>query len=270
MNPDIETADEKAVRLLQRQLDELQTIRTLNYKHPDFKAWRDTTDAVLERFVGPESTHYTRFFQLRFSGPGRILPYGARRPHPDYISPEDARYFKNACETAEATLKAAIGHVADFGVYAEEPKPARGKGARGARINPLVVTPVVVEPRRGGVVQNFHGPTTIQNLAIAADNAIQKIEHMGDATGASLKEITDLLQQSEDLTPREVKLGLADIEALAVEVQKPDEQRNWKSVLDSGQKVLDIAGKATDLAKKLAPYTPAIIALIEKAKHLLT
>jgi hypothetical protein len=108
---------------------------------------------------------------------------------------------------------------------------------------------------------------TIQAQAIATDSAIQKIGHMGDETGASLKEIADLLQRSEDLTPRQVKEGLAGIEALAVEVQKPEERRNWKAVLDYGQKVLDIASRPTDLGLKLAPFTQAVIAHMENAGH---
>jgi hypothetical protein len=92
---------------------------------------------------------------------------------------------------------------------------------------------------------------------------------MGDTAGTSLREIAELLQQSEDLTPRQVKEGLAGIESLALEVQKPEAKRNWKAVLDCGESILSAAEKATDLAQKLASHTPAVIALVEKAKHLL-
>jgi hypothetical protein len=111
----------------------------------------------------------------------------------------------------------------------------------------------------------FHAPVTVENLAIAADSAIQKIGHMGNVTGNSLKEIAALLPQSEELSKRQVKEGLAGIEGLAEEVQKPEPKRNWKAVLAYGQAVLEIAGKATDLAQKLAPYTPAVAGLVEKA-----
>jgi hypothetical protein len=187
------------------------------------------------------------------------IPFGRHVPPPDYVSPEDATYFKRSCETAEASLKAAINDIEDFGVRSEQPRPTvtgRGRGRSG-------------EDGSGSVSQTFHAPVTIHNQAIATDNAIQKIGTMGDATGASLKEIAELFWQSEDLTPRQVKEGLADIEALAVEVQKPEPGRNWKSILESGQKIFDIAGKATDLAHKLARYTPAVVELVEKARHLL-
>jgi hypothetical protein len=110
---------------------------------------------------------------------------------------------------------------------------------------------------------------TIHHQAIATSNAIQKIGHMGDNTGASLKEISDLLQQSEELSPREVKEGLAHIEAVAVEVEKPEAKRDWKAILQRGEAIVSLTNKATDLAAKLAPYTPAIFTLMEQAKHLI-
>jgi len=90
---------------------------------------------------------------------------------------------------------------------------------------------------------------------------------MGDETGASLKEIAGLFQQSEELSPRQVKEGLAHIEAVAVEVAKPEAKRDWKTVLANGQAILDLTNKATDLASKIAPYTPAIITLLHQAEH---
>jgi hypothetical protein len=117
------------------------------------------------------------------------------------------------------------------------------------------------------VSQNFHGPVSIQNLAIAADSAIQRIGQMGDEAGASLKGIADLLPQSEDLTPRQVKEGLAGIEGLAEEFRKPELKRNWKAVLAYGQAILEIVGRATDLAQKLSPYTGAVARLMEQAHH---
>jgi hypothetical protein len=249
---DQESPEQKAVRLLKRQLDELQTIRGLNYEHAEFKAWRDSTRIILDRYLGPQSHHTQRFGDTRFSGPPVIRTNFMRGPRTleDYISPEEVRAFEKACETSEATLRAAIRHIEDFGVHVEEVKPA-GRG----------------RSKSGSVSQNFHGPVSIHNLAIAADNAVQKIGHMGNEAGASLKEIAELLQQSEELSPRQVKEGLAHIEAVAVEVAKPEAKRDWKGVLASGQAILDLTNKATDLALKIAPHTPAIIALVEQAKH---
>jgi|GEM_PF-2294383 len=253
MSPDPEHPDQKAIRLLNRQLEQLQDLRGLNYHDSKYKVWRDTTIRVLETFLGRESPHFVRFRDLRFFGPMSIRPFrGGPRLPPDYVSPDDVVAFRKACATSEETLKAAIRDIEDFGVYVEQASPAPAARGRG---------------RSGGVSQTFHGPVNIQNQAIATDNAIQRIGHMGDSTGASLKEIADLLRQSEDLTPRQVREGLAQIESLAVEIQKPEPARNWKSVLDCGQAVLAIADKATDLAQKLAPYTPAIVALVENARH---
>jgi hypothetical protein len=232
----------------------LQTVRGLNYKDPAFTAWRDTTTNILDKFLGPDDNHSHRFQTLRFSGPIRILPFGSRVPRPGYISHEDAEAFRRSCETSDATLRAAIKHVEDFGVYVEEYKPTPAGRGRGKS--------------SGGVSQNFHGAVNL-NQAIATDSAVQRIGRVGNKTGTELKEILYLLQQSQDLTPRQVRQGVADVEALAVEVEKPEEKRNWTAVLECGQRVLDLAAKAADLGAKLGPHLPILVALVENAKHFL-
>jgi hypothetical protein len=263
-NPTIETDDAKATRLLNRQLEELNGIRPLNYKHPNFIAWRDTTRSVLEKYLGPNSHHTTRFRDLRFFGSARVIPvvFGSPPPPPPgYISPESAEAFRSACDMTAATLRAAIRHIEDFGVYAEQDSPAaakKGKGKSGTA-------------SQGGVHQTYNAPVTIHAQAIATDNAVQRIGQVGNRgdMGTTLKEIAELFQQSMDLTRRQVQEGLSGIEGLALEVQKDPPRRNWKSMIESGEKVLGIAEKATDLAQKLAPYTPAIVALVETARHAL-
>jgi hypothetical protein len=245
----METDGEKAVRLLNAQLKELESVRGLNHKDPVFLGWRDTTSALLQRFLPPGSPHTTRFQNLAFTGRvGRRQPWGSPPRPTGYISPQDQGHYIAECRTAEATIRQALKHIEEFGVPADQS---------------------LAKPSRGGVQQNFYGNVTIESQAIATDNAIQMIGHMRDTIGSSLKEIADLLQQSEELTPRQVREGLGGIETLAVEVQKPEAKRNWKSVLEYGQAVLGIADKATDLAHKLALHTPTIVALVQGAKHAL-
>ncbi len=234
-------------------------MKGLSYKDPQFKTWKDTTKAYLERFLPRDSPHLVRFRGLVFMSRNiQTTPWGAPLRPPGYISPDDKHHFAEDCQTAEATIRAALKYIENFGTGLEhEDSPgARRRRATGAT-------------SRGGVRQNFYAPVSIGQQAIATDSAVQKIDQMGDTISSSLKEISDLFPQSEDLTPRQVKNGLSKIETLAVEVQKPEDKRNWKSVLDCGQAVLDIADKATDLAQKLAPYTPAIVVLMDKAKHLM-
>ncbi|MGA9798587.1 MAG: hypothetical protein WBQ68_06240 [Terriglobales bacterium] len=247
-----ETPQQKAMRLLNRQLEELQTVRALNYNDPKFKAWRDTTHGVLERFLGKQNHHTLRFVGTHFTSIViRTVGWRQLRPPPGYVSPEDRMQFDEGCATAEETLKAAIREVEDYGVHEDKPAPIRkGRGGNG-----------------GGLTQTFNAPVSIHNQAIATGKAIQQIEHMGDNTGSSLKEIADLLQQSEELSPREVKEGLAHIEAVAVEVQKPEAKRDWKTILQRGEAIVSLTNKATDLAVKLAQYMPAIFTLMEQAKH---
>ena len=249
---DQETPEQRAIRLLNRQLGELQAIRELNSENPLFTAWHDATRTALDKFLGPGSHHTrtfgnTMFLDFRMT----VTPFGGMAPPPGYVSSEDLRIFREGCNIADATLRAAIRHVEDYGIYSEEPKSAPAGRRKG-----------------GGVSQSFHGPVTM-NQAIATDSAVQRIGHLGDKTGAVLKEISDLLQQSQDLTPRQVRQGVTDIEALAVEVEKPEQKRNWRAVLDCGQRVLELVGRAVDLGGKLAPYTPAVIELVDKAKHAL-
>jgi hypothetical protein len=254
---DQETAQERAIRLLKVQLKEIGThICGLNDdQHHDFKAWRDTTRGYLERFLGKEDHHATRFVGTRFHGPSYLrsdypgVPQGPSRREIE----EQAQAFQTGCATATATLKAAIGEIEEFGLHEEQ--PSSGPATRGRAAS-------------GGVSQTFNAPVSIHNLAIAADSAIQKIGDMGDQTNVSLREIAALLPQSLDLTPRQVQDALKGIEVLGAETQKPVEKRDWKSILTSGQLIMDTVGKASDLAHKLAPYTPHIIALIEASKHI--
>jgi hypothetical protein len=154
MQADAESTNEKAIRLLKRQLEELGTVRALSYKDPRFKSWRDTTTRVLERFLGPTSPHTIRVRDTHFvTLIIRTNPWGGGMPD-NYISPEDAQQFQDACEVVEASLKAAIQDVEDFGVHVEQPQSATRRGGRG---------------RSGGVRQTFHGPVTFHNQAIATE-----------------------------------------------------------------------------------------------------
>jgi hypothetical protein len=243
----------QAVRLLNEQLKELESVRGLNYKDPTFLGWRDTTTSLLQKFLPPDSPHLARFKNLAFtSRVSRRQPWGSPPRPPGYISPQNQEHYRAECRTAEATIRAALKHIEEFGVHTEQH-----------------ATQPDTKKHGGGVQQNFYGNVTIQNQAIATDNAIQKIGHLGDTTGADLKAIADLLMQSQDLTPRQVNDGLAGIEVVASEVQKPKAQWNWKSIFDYGQRVLSLTEKATDLAHKLAPHKETIVALVQSAKHTL-
>jgi len=52
---------------------------------------------------------------------------------------------------------------------------------------------------------------------------------------------------------------------MASETAKPEAKRNWNSLCDWGEKLLGIAGKASDMATRLAPYLPKIEALLSPA-----
>lgn len=150
---------------------------------------------------------------------------------------------------AEGSIKGAIEEVRNFGIHYEE-----GRSRPSAK--------------RAGFQQNFHGPVKIYSQAIATDNAIQNIGQMG-STGATLKEIAALIDQSLDLTGRQRMEGLKAIEVIASEQQKPETRRDWKSIVDWGDKLLAISDHATDMAARLSSHLPAITALVHEAmRHL--
>jgi hypothetical protein len=237
------------INLFSEQQIKLETLRSLHARHPEFIGWRNTTTTLFQKLL-PDSPHFATFSDLRFRGQQQLgvrrLPYSYRGTPPrESTSPEDTAKFQSDCDIAVACIKGAIDEILAFGVHADT-----GTGK--------------VPHARGGFQQNFNGPVTIQNQAVATDKAIQNIGQMGD-TGASLQEITALLNQSLDLTGRERIEGLKAIEAIVAEMKKPEDVRNWNSVFQWGEKLVTVAGKATDMASKLAPHIPAISALIGHA-----
>lgn len=245
--------DLNPVHLLNTQLLKVADLRNLDSHHPEFISWHDTVTMLFQRFLTPESPHFVRFTNLRFHEavfrPARRLPFSYRGPTPSGSSLEDKAVFQSDCDIAIGCIKGAIEEIIAFGVHTSTP------AQRTLRT-------------KSGVQQIFNAPVTIGSQAIATDSAIQSIQHVGDA-GAGLKEIANLLTQTLDLTGRQKLEGLKAIEDVATEIQKPEQGRNWKFVLDSGEKLLDIAAKATDVGSKLAPYLAPITALIDQAaKHL--
>ncbi len=255
----METDNEKAIRLLTEQLNELETVRGLNYKHEEFKAWRDTTSGYFKLFLPPSSPYLDRFQHLYFASRSfRPKPWGSRPNPPGYVSPQDQKYFNMDCGTAEATIKAVLKYIQEFGAHVVHEAPRK----TGKKSSPV---------GRGDVHQNFYGPVTFQNQAIATGNASQNVGHLGDTatTGASLLEIRGFFEESRNLEPRQIREGLVAVDALTLQIHTPERQRNLKSVLNYGQAVLSIADKATDVAHKIAPYLPSVATLVQNARHAL-
>jgi hypothetical protein len=248
-----ESPEGKAVRLLKRQLAVLQeTIRSLDSTYnPKFTAWRDTTRGMLERFLGKDSHHAKSFSNTIFCGvPVIRTGPGGQLVLERSVTPEDIRLFHEGCKAVEETLKAAIDEVVEFGVHTGRAEPASIRSGRTGH----------------GVSQTFNASVSM-NQAIATDHATQYAGQIGNTVGSSLKAIAALLSESDHLTRHEVRQGVADTEALEVEAEKPEAKRNWKAVLDSGQRILELAGKAVDLGTKIGPYLPAVVSLVERATH---
>jgi hypothetical protein len=242
-----ESPTEKALRLLKEQLDELLTVGTLNHKDAKFKSWRDTTAKTLVAFLGPKSRYSTRFSSIAFSGAVSTRPWSSRSP--DYVSQQDMFAFRRGCELAELALRAAIQAIQDTGL--PESEPARTAGDGSAQVS-----------------QNSQASASTEKQ-VNAIGGTKKGEQIPEGAVRCLEQIASILEQSEELTRRELKEAQAHVEAIALEVQKTEGTRDWKLLLERGQSLLDLAAKATDKAKLLALHTSVIRSMIDHAKEAL-
>jgi hypothetical protein len=103
----------RALRLLSDQLVELNKSIGIDNK-PNFAVWRATTETLLEKYLGKESRYTTTFQGIHFS-PRSRRPYGSRPVPHGYVT-SDAAAFRMGCETAEATLLAAIEFISEFDI----------------------------------------------------------------------------------------------------------------------------------------------------------
>jgi len=229
-----------AIGLLNEQLQKLDSVRTLDYRDPKFIAWRNTTTNLLQRSLRPDSAHLITFLEIRYQRRPKRLPFNYRGPLPsETTTPADREIFERACAIAEESIKGAIKEIRDFGVY-----------SGGAEMP--------TSQKRGGVQQTFLGPVVIQSQAIATDSAIQNIGQMGNV-GANLREIANLLGQSMDLTGREKLDGLKAIEVIDSETQKQESRRNWRSIMNWGEKPVSIAEKLLIWQRNWLPTSPQSI-----------
>ncbi len=161
----------EATGLLSEQLTRLEDVRHLDRKNPRFVSWRDTTMALLQKFLPPDSPHLVTFRDLDFRAwvGVRGLPYGYRGPRPTIgVSREDKARFERDCATAQECIKAALEGIRVFGVYTERAEPTTKEGAEWH--------------------QTFNAPVTIHNQAIAMGGSTQSVGQMGD-TGAASKRL---------------------------------------------------------------------------------
>ena len=154
-------------------------------------------------------------------------------------------YYERGCDAAEHCLKGAIKDIQRFDVE------------------------LPTQPRAGLHI-NANAPITINsNLAIAMDNATQNVSQIATQEGATLGEITALLEQSVELNRRQMIDAVQAIDAIALEMQKPKSGWNWHTVLDNASKLSAIMTLATDVSAKLGQHLPWIIGLMEQGKQVL-
>jgi hypothetical protein len=244
-----ETDDQKAIRLLERQIDRLVSIP--EFLDARFVGWFDTSRNLLAKLLGPTSNTLQMFNRISWS-PKTKQTLSSNYAN-SFASVEAAKtdahsVFNVARTAATALLNSGIEHIKEFGVYAQ-PQPTSAA------------------TQTGGVHQNFYGNVTIENQAIAADNAIQNVDQSSHV-GPDLREIRKLLSESLEITGRQFGDALQAIEKIASETRKPEKGRDWKSMATWGATLVGIVSKASDVAVRVGPHMMAVMQYIETgAKH---
>ena len=250
MDQSRETADQKAIRLLEQQIDRLASVP--EFLDARFLGWFDTTRNLLTKFLGPTSNTLLMFDRISWTP--RTKQTLSSNYAQSYASAEaaksDAReVFNTARATATALLNSGIELVKEFGVYAQP-------------------HPTSAATQTGGVHQNFYGNVTIANQAIAADNAIQNVDQSSHV-GPDLREIRKLLSESLDITGRQFGDALQAIEKIASETRKPEKGRDWKSMITWAATLANVISKARDVGPKIGPHLATVLQYIEAgSKHL--
>jgi len=107
----------EALAAFQHQLAELDAVRAAHAWHPMFRAWRERTDAIFERFL-PDSASRAGFLAIQFS---EVSSSGG----PDADTNSHAMFAK-ACDSAAACLKSAISQLEEAGADSSRaPSPAK-------------------------------------------------------------------------------------------------------------------------------------------------
>src|ERR1041384_3858080 len=101
---------QRALSLLQGQLDRLPALRDLSVNDADFKAWQNTTSTTLAQLFGNESEHYKKF---------EAIPYWVRIAFSqrESVAERQARIhdvFVRGLGSAQARIEAAKHEIINF------------------------------------------------------------------------------------------------------------------------------------------------------------
>jgi hypothetical protein len=225
---------QEAIDQFRRQLAELTTLDGKDVGDPAFIRWKSVSREVFKRYL-PHSTYHSRFGSIDFLGPDF-------RINPQF---DLAIISSDSLRSARGCLEGAIEHIQRFGL--DEPKKDQPS-------------------QEGSGNVSFQGQITIQNLAIATNDAIQHVIQNASSEADALKHVSEILRVSGELKQKEVAQALEIIRDLAKELQKPKGHWNWRNIFDWTELLLDIANNATDMTAKLSPYLPILAGLYETAQ----
>lgn len=237
----LSVAAQQALELFERQVEQLAALRNGDGKNPSFIRWRDTTTGLFKRF-GADSPHFARYKLLKFRLVGD-LRFAAGRNRPRSAEQERER-FGRSCDISRECIMGIITEIEHFDL----PSPSVGE------------TPTKKD--KVGVHQEFHGPVTINAQQIATEHAVQSLTQTNNKLAESFKQITTLLEESENLTRRDQREALEAIQSLSEQMQRKEHEGKSQAILQNGQKLLGIMDKAIDVGKKLAPYVAMVRGLL--------
>lgn len=96
---------EKAIELLQRQIDLIPNIQQQARFSQDFKKWKRDTEIIIEKIFGNKTRHLKDFDNISYS------PWAFSSSTPDY---KFQQKFVNGLESAKSILKSMIDEIIEF------------------------------------------------------------------------------------------------------------------------------------------------------------
>ncbi len=243
-----------AVGLLRKQIDRVNQIG--DGSDPVFAEWFATTTDLFRKLRVSDSQKVKMFEHISFYPDENALrlKYGTVAQMAKVAEPDYRAAYNKGRDVAINLIKGVIEEIETFGIAPAHPSDGSQKS-----------TPTSAQS--GGIQQHFYGNVTIQNQALAADNAIQHVDQSSHV-GPDLREIRKLLSESLDITGRQFGDALQAIEKIASETRKPAKGRDWKSMATWGATLLEIVSKASDVAVRVGPHMMAVTQFIQTgAKH---
>jgi predicted nucleotide-binding protein len=102
---------EKAIERITKVISQIDEMKAMGRKAPEYKKWKRDVEICLEYIFGPESRHIKDFTKIRFS----LMAYGPNTPDSAF---EDA--FQRGMDNAKVVLQSMIEEIQEYWVAKEQ------------------------------------------------------------------------------------------------------------------------------------------------------